>query len=237
MNERQKWRRKLYIRATRKRDGIVSFLMIKCLLRGGLLYTGWIDVARCHKGTLYIRIYKPWKIGDPDEEEMYLFFFSLSRFIYFVFLFCFVFVFLILGLFNFCFVFLDSSCIHFPCLYISVGRVLPVRRVLTDFMQKETGGRRKKKHTQRCTHKDVTWHINIYCIIMEGPDRVLVDFFIFFSFSRTKVSGYYIYIYVLYTTLHTELAITKSLGVYIPDKTYDASGSAALSVSRSTESA
>jgi len=50
---------------------------------GGLLYGRWIDVARSHKGTLRLYIYKPRKIGDLDDDESLLFVFFLSLF-YFV---------------------------------------------------------------------------------------------------------------------------------------------------------
>ena len=146
--------------------------MIKCLLRGGLLYTRWIDVARSHKGTLRIYIYKPWKIGDPDVVYIFRFSFflslSLSRFIYFVFLFLYLEFFRLFDYFS------DSSCIHFPSLHI--GRTRFAGSSSIDRFHAERRGKENKKY--RHTHNDVhtqrcTWHINIYSIIMEGPDRVL----------------------------------------------------------------
>lgn len=107
--------------------------------------------------------------------------------------------------------------------------------------------------TNTQTHtKMYTWHINIYSIIMEGLDRVLADIFILFflislfvfflrhlsfCYTFTKVSGYtYIYMYMQQYTFGPNEKRRRILHIFF-DKTYDASGSAAMSVSSSTESA
>jgi hypothetical protein len=110
--------------------------------------------------------------------------------------------FLRLGLFAFVWLLFIPLLLHTFSISLHIGRTRFAGSSTIDRFHAERdvrGGWEGKKHTQWCTHKDVTWHINIYCIIMEGPDRVLVDFFIFFLFFFVlKVSGYYIYIYATY---------------------------------------